>query len=197
MTRVLGLAGSPRRRGNTETLLDTFLEGAAAAGAEVEKVAVAELQIEPCVECDSCWQDGRCVTEDGYQELCEKLVAADVIAVASPVYFWSVPAQLKVVIDRSQCQWVRKQVLGASLPPTDEGRHRRRGVFLSVGGQPNQDFGCIIKTVSSFFELYEADNWGQVVHEKVDAKGEVEDLPGTLRAGFEMGQRAVTEEWRT
>jgi multimeric flavodoxin WrbA len=195
MTKVLGLAGSPRRGGNTETLLDTFLSGAAAAGAEVEKLAVSDLQVAAEIDPGSCWEDGHCTGEDDYRELCEKMVAADVIVVSAPLYFANVPAQLKLIVDRSQCQWVRKVVDRVKLPPTKTGHRRRRGVFLCVGGQREQNFGCAAETINSMFRVYEADLWAQLLHGKVDAMGEVETFPGTLRRAFELGQSAVTEAW--
>lgn len=195
MIKVLGLAGSPRRGGNTETLLDTFLEGAAAAGADVEKLAVSDLQVDAAVDPGSCWEEGRCLAEDDYRELCEKMIAADVIVVSAPLYFANVPAQLKLVVDRSQCQWVRKVVDRANLPDTEAGHKRRRGVFLCLGGQAEQSFDCAAETIGSMFRLYEAELWGQLYHGQVDERGEVEELPGTLRQVFELGQRAVTDRW--
>ncbi len=195
MIKVLGLAGSPRRGGNTETLLDTFLSGAAEAGAAVEKLAVCDLQVEAAVDPGSCWQEGRCVAEDDYRQLCEKMIAADVIVVSAPLYFSNVPAQLKLIVDRSQCQWVRKVVDKAKLPPTEAGHKRRRGVFLCVGGQTEQNFDCAAETIASMFRLYEADLWAQLFHSNVDERGEVEELPDTLGQAFELGRSAVSEPW--
>lgn len=195
MIRVLGLAGSPRRGGNTETLLDTFLSGAAAAGAEVEKLAISDLQVAPDIDPGSCWENGRCTGEDDYRKLCEKLIAADVIVVSAPLYFANVPAQLKLIVDRSQCQWVRKVVDKVQLPPSEAGHRKRRGVFLCVGGQREQNFGCAAETIGSMFRLYDTEMWAQLLHGEVDARGEVESLPGTLRRAFELGQSAVTEPW--
>ena len=90
--KTLGIAGSPRRGGNTEMLLDRFLAGAEGAGAAVEKVVAARLKIAGCVACDGCWEDGHCVVQDDFQAVYEKLVAADVIVLAAPLYFWSLPA---------------------------------------------------------------------------------------------------------
>jgi len=70
-------------------------------------------------------------------------------------------------------------------------------VFLCVGGQSEQSFGCAAETIGSMFRLYEADLWAQLHHGNVDARGEVEELPGTLRKAFELGRSAVTEPWQT
>ena len=193
--RVLGIAGSPRRQGNTETLLDRFLAGAESAGAQVEKIVVARLKIAGCIACDGCWDDGHCIVQDDFQPVYEKLVAADVIALATPMFFWSVPAQVKALIDRSQCQWARKFVLKAPLAATPAGHARRRGAFICVGGSPRPYFDGVIRTVKAFFAVHEADYWRALLHEHVDAKGEILKHPTALQEAFALGTRAVEEGW--
>ncbi|MGD1995761.1 MAG: flavodoxin family protein [Anaerolineae bacterium] len=193
MTRVLGIAGSPRRRGNTEILLDQFLAGAEAAGADVEKIVAAQLNIAGCIACDDCWDDGVCVVQDDFQAVYEKLLAADVIALAAPLFFWNLPAQVKALIDRSQCQWARKFVVKVPLPPTSSGRARRRGVFISVGGDRKPGFEGAVRTVKSFFSVQEADYWGELLYHNVDAKAEIEEHPTALRDAFETGRRVIEE----
>ena len=94
---VLGIAGSPRRRGNTEALLDQFIAGAKIGGARTEKVVAARLDIGVCVGCNKCFTTGRCAIEDDFQDLYDKLIAADVVVLAAPLYFWNVPAQTKAL----------------------------------------------------------------------------------------------------
>lgn len=192
--RVLGIAGSPRRRGNTETLLDRFLEGAESVGAAVERAVVVQLRVGGCLACDGCWQDGRCVVEDDFQVLYERLIAADVIAVAAPLYFWNLPAQMKAVIDRAQCQWARKYIVKAPLPPTPAGHRRRRGVFISVGGEADARFGCAVETVKGFFGLHNADYWGELLYGGIDARGEILNHATALQEAFDLGVRAATWE---
>jgi multimeric flavodoxin WrbA len=193
MTMVLGIAGSPRRKGNTEMLLDRFLAGAEAAGAEVEKIVAARLDIAGCIACDGCWDDGLCVVQDDFQSVYKQLVAADVIALAAPLYFWSLPAQVKPLIDRSQCQWARKFVVKKPLAPTSAGHARRRGVFICVGGDAEPDFSGAVQTVKGFFSVHEADYWGELFYVNVDAKGEILEHPTALQDAFELGRRAVWE----
>jgi multimeric flavodoxin WrbA len=191
--RVLGIAGSPRRKGNTETLLERFLAGAESAGAQVEKIVVARLKIAGCIACDGCWDDGHCVVQDDFQAVYDKLIAADVIALAAPLNFWSLPAQAKALVDRAQCQWARKFVLKAPLAATPAGHARRRGVFLCVGGSPRPYFDGVIRTVKAFFAVHEADYWGALLYEHVDAKGEILQHPTALQEAFDLGGRAVQE----
>jgi multimeric flavodoxin WrbA len=192
----LGIAGSPRRRGNTEALLDRFLAGAESAGARVEKLVAARLKIAGCYACESCFETGACAIHDDFQSVAKGLLAADVIALAAPLYFWNLPAQVKTVIDRSESQWGRKYVLDACLPPTPAGHHRRRGVFISTAGRPNADFSGTQKTVEEFFYVWEAEPWGELLLADVDAKGAIQDHPSGLQEAYELGSRAVREAWR-
>jgi len=194
--KTLGIAGSPRRGGNTETLLDRFLAGAESAGAAVEKVVAARLEVAGCIACDGCWEDGRCVIQDDWQEVYEKLVAADVIALAAPLYFWSLPARLKALIDRSQCQWARKFMVKKPLPPTSAGHTRRRGVFIGVGGEPEPDFRGAIRTVEGFFSVHEANYWGELLYGDLDARGDIMEHPTALQEAFNFGRRAAEEAWK-
>jgi multimeric flavodoxin WrbA len=195
MIRVVGIAGSPRRGGNTETLLDRFLAGARANEGDAHKIAIAELNVESRVADEDCWEDGHCVSRDDYQLVCEELVAADVIALAAPLYFWNVPFQVKAVIDRSQCMWARKVVVREPLPATLSGYARRRGVFICVGGQPAQYFEGAVRTVKSFFRVYDTDYWAELLHPGVDGKGEIRERPLALEEAYDLGVRAVREAW--
>lgn len=100
--KVVGLAGSPRVGGNSDLLLDQWLAGAKSSGADVEKVYLDRLSINPCRACSACRRPGApgCVVKDDMQSLYDKLVAADVWVLATPVYFWGPSAQLKLVVDR-------------------------------------------------------------------------------------------------
>lgn len=98
--KVLILSGSPRKGGNTETLCSKFTEGAKDAGHDVETVRVCEKDIHFCTGCDSCVKSGRCVYKDDMEEIREKMLDADVLVFSSPVYFYTISAQIKALIDR-------------------------------------------------------------------------------------------------
>ena len=103
--KVLILAGSPRKRGNSSLLCDEFLKGAAEAQHEVEKISVADRAINYCTGCYSCNRTGKCVQKDDMAEILGKMIAADVIVLASPVYFYTMCAQMKAVIDRTVARY--------------------------------------------------------------------------------------------
>ena len=103
--KVLVLSGSPRKGGNSDILCDEFMRGASDAGHQVEKVFIRDKKIGFCNACYACRESGVCVLKDGMQDVLDKMAWADVIVMASPVYFYSIDAQMKAVIDRSVARW--------------------------------------------------------------------------------------------
>lgn len=104
--KVLILTSSPRKRGNSSALCDRFLEGATEAGNDVEKVVLADLKINYCTACYSCQRKkGQCAQQDDMAPLLEKMVNADVLVLATPVYFYTMCAQMKTVIDRTVARY--------------------------------------------------------------------------------------------
>lgn len=101
MKNVLILSGSPRAKGNSNILCDAFMQGAVETGNQVEKVLVSKLKLAGCLGCNACKRNGgRCVQKDDMADIKEKMISADVIVLASPIYFYSMTSQLKTLIDR-------------------------------------------------------------------------------------------------
>jgi multimeric flavodoxin WrbA len=98
--RVLGIVGSPRKNGNTEILMNEILKATGEAGCDTEIFLMSEKQVAPCDACGSCFQVGSCVIQDDMQALYAMMQRADVIVFGSPVYFGSVSAQCKAIMDR-------------------------------------------------------------------------------------------------
>lgn len=106
MKKVLILSGSPRKGGNSDRLADEFARGAEQSGNEVEKIFVADKKIGYCKACYYCRDHGgECIIKDDMASVLQKMINADVIVFASPVYFYSVDAQLKALIDRTVARW--------------------------------------------------------------------------------------------
>jgi multimeric flavodoxin WrbA len=99
--KVLAISASPRKGGNSDILCDQFLKGAAESGNEIEKINLGDKNISPCVSCYVCQETKKCVKKDDMEEILEKLLEADVIVLATPVYFYSMNAQMKMMIDRT------------------------------------------------------------------------------------------------
>ena len=99
--KVLILSASPRKGGNSDTLCDQFMKGAQEAGNEVEKLFLREKTIHYCLGCGACFNSKQpCPQQDDAAEVIEKMIAADVIVMATPVYFYTLSAQMKTLIDR-------------------------------------------------------------------------------------------------
>ncbi len=106
MKNVLILSGSPRKCGNSDLLCDEFMRGAKEAGHKVEKINVADKKIAPCRACYACKGTGKCAIKDDMADILQAMIDADVLVLASPVYFYSIDAQLKALIDRTVARWL-------------------------------------------------------------------------------------------
>ena len=183
--RILGIMGSPRLGGNTDLLLDAALNGAQSQGAEVEKLVIDKLNISPCREHYGCLEDGHCVIRDDMDAVYPKLLAADVIVVASPMFFYGITAQLKALIDRCQALWARKHVLKQSWPGAG-----RKGAFIAVGATKGEKlFDGSIATVRYFFKTIGVEYAEELLIRGVDQKGDIQQHPSALKDAFELGQR--------
>ena len=185
--KVLGIGGSPRKGGNTDTLLDRFMAGAIAGGAETTRLSVCNLRIAGCVHCDACLEKGVCRVNDDMQMIYREMAAADRLVLASPLQFMSVSAQMKAMIDRCQSLWARKYVL--KVPPLGDTRPRK-GFFISVGGRrtvPNL-FDAELVTVKNLFHIIDVPYSGDILVKGVDARGDIQKFPEELEKAFQAGQ---------
>jgi len=188
--KVLGLFGSPRRGGNTEILLEEALKGAEKEGAEIERLYLSDLKITPCTECHGCDETGNCVILDDMQKIYPKLLEADVIILASPIFFYGVTAWAKILIDRSQALWAKKYLVND--PFMGKRGKRRKGFFISVGATKGQKvFEGAILTVKYFFNALNTDYRGELLYRGVDGKGEILKHPEALEQAREAGRKLV------
>ena len=187
---VLGIAASPRRNGNTDLLLREVLRGAADAGAAVEFLAIRDHRFAPCIECNRCQVTGACAVTDGMAEIYEKLVAADHLVFASPIFFTAVSAYAKALIDRCQCFWSLKYVL--RKPLFDPPRPHRRALFLSCCGFHRRTlFEGARQTMKALFDVLAFDFAGELAYESIDAKGAIRDHPTALADARQAGRDLV------
>lgn len=123
--KILGIVCSPRKRGNTEVLVKAALDSATQHGAETDLINICDYAIAPCDGCESCEKTGRCKIADDMQDIYTKLLESDGIIVGSPVYYWGVTAQAKVMIDRTfvfrKERRLRNKVAGAVVVARDTG----------------------------------------------------------------------------
>jgi len=183
---VLGLMGSPRRQGNTDLLLTAFLDGAQAQGAEVLKVDVAFKNIAPCQECRFCEQHGFCRQhDDDMREIYHLLRRADVVALATPIFFYGPSAQLKALIDRSQAFWARRYVMKL----TDPKANFRKGFLLAVGATKGKDlFIGTSLTAKYFFDAVAASYEGFLGFRQMEEPGAIASHATALGEAKEKGE---------
>ncbi len=178
MKKVLIISGSPRKGGNSDMLCDQFMKGAISAGHTVEKIRLAEKKIGFCLGCGACNQTHRCIQKDDMTELLDKMVMADVIVLATPVYFYTMNGQMKTFIDRC-------------VPRYTEISHKD---FYFIVAAADADKDMMRKTIDSFRGftadcLDDAREKGIIYGVGAWQKGEIADSSAMTEA-YDMG-RAV------
>ena len=175
MSRILILTGSPRRNGNTDRLAQSFAKGAEESN-QVEIVSVCDYKVNPCIGCNSCFsrEGNRCFQNDDMTAIYEKLSQADILIIASPVYFYGISSQLKAIIDRLH------------TPLRNSFNIKKLGLILVGAATLPELFDAIItqyRLVLNFFKLEDA---GSVLVRGAKEKGEVSEED--LKKAFELGK---------
>ena len=182
---VLGINGSPRVGGNTDILLDKALEGARSRGAKTEKIILNNLKFSPCQECSELLDDGPCIIEDDMRPLYKKIKEADAVILASPIFFGSLSAQTKMMIDRFQCVWRAKYIL-----KKDMFKKKRMGAFVSVEASAREDFFDNARSiVKNVFAAIDVDYKEELLCPGIDEKAGILKHPDALKKAFELGKR--------
>lgn len=192
--RVLALAGSPRRHGNSEQLLDWVLSAMIhEPGVSVQKIVLTEADINPCRGCNACEKLNRCVIRDGMDSLHDAIIEADAIILAAPIYCMSVCAQTKALIDRAQVFRSRKYVLKLPVVPPER-KGKRFGLFLSTAGQDwDYVFDAAIPVVKCFFHVIEVrdQDISRLMINHVDEKTAILNHPTAQRDADQMGREMI------
>ncbi len=180
--KVLILKGSPRKNGNSSVLADQAALGAKENGAEVESFRIDEMNIHPCDACDFCQEtNGVCVIQDDMQSLYPKIQQADVLVLASPIYWFTISAQLKLCIDR----WYAFQPIRHEVWPG-----KKIGIVLTYGDSDPYDSGAVnaIHTFQSMFRYLDVEIAGMVYGSASDV-GDVEKQPDLMQKAHQLGEK--------
>jgi multimeric flavodoxin WrbA len=164
--KVVAIYGSPRRKGNTATLLKEAVRGARESGAAVEEVVLRDLKISPCLEIYGCKQAGECAIKDDFQKIRDLILNARGLILASPIFFYSVSSHTKILMDRFQSLWVKKYWVD------------KDGSLLSV---------------KYFFDVLDMELWEALLYRKLDFQGDVLKFPEYLLESYEAGKAFVRE----
>ena len=187
--RVCGIVGSPKRKGNVDRLASRVLEGARSQGAETQMIYLNDLSIKPCQSCGVDPHPKFCLFDDGMKVVYEALQSCDAVVLGSPVYFDTVTAQTKLMIDRSNCLMPYVRQPDGTFDFERRIKKRKKGVFVVVSGA-DQELNTTLTTVKGFF------NWAnielsetiQYTHED-DQLGGVKDNKEIMDRAFETGVR--------
>lgn len=172
MKNILAVYGSPRRNGNTAVLLKKAVQGARDAGADVREYVLRDMKISPCLEIYGCKKTGRCVIQDDFQKLYDELQTCDGIMLASPIFFYTVSAHTKILMDRCQSLWVKRYWMDE--PPAVQSPRRMKGLFISVGATRGKKlFDGALLTVRYYFDAIDTELWRSLLYRGLDFEGDV------------------------
>lgn len=188
MTNIAAIYGSPRRRGNTAALLSEAVAGARGSGARVEEIVLRDCNISPCLEIYGCKQDGECVIKDDFQRVRDAMLAADGLMIATPIFFYTVSAHMKMLMDRCQSLWVKKYWIDGAA--TEKSGPQRRGLLISVGATRGKRlFEGTLLSMKYFFDVLDADLWDSLLYRGLDFEGDVHKFPEYLEQARDAGRR--------
>ena len=186
MHRITAIYGSPRREGNTATLLRRAVAGARAQGLDVTEIHLRDLKMSPCLEIYGCKRDGECAIHDDFQSVRDTILAADGIMLASPIFFYTVSAQVKILMDRFQSQWVKKHWIEGQ--PMGKSRDLRKGLFLSAGAtQGKKLFDGALLSVKYFFDVLDTTLWDYRCFRGLDYADDIHQHLDYQTEAFETG----------
>ena len=187
--KVLVVLGSPRKKGNSQALVEKVLEGVGESKQfETEFVYLHGLKdLNPCMGCGGCEKTGMCVIKDDMIELYEKIDSADLLFLVTPVYFYGPSAQLKIFIDRCQARWSRKYLLKERVRQSDN----RKGYLLATAATKGPKvFDACILVAKSYFDTVDIEYGGEFVVRSVDERGAFtsndEEIAKAIRFGRDI-----------
>ncbi|TAL26836.1 MAG: flavodoxin family protein [Nitrospirae bacterium] len=186
---IIAFLGSPRKDGNTELLMKEAIKGVEDSRFKVQVFNLCRMKISPCRNCGGCDETGVCITEDEMAQIYDVIRTADRIILASPIFFFGLSAQTKIMIDRCQAFWCEKYLLKKPIP---EGQYGRKGLLLLVGGR-EKDAGvqCSEATAKAFFRTISVPEHKTLSFTGVDAKGAILEHPTALKEAFASGKELV------
>jgi multimeric flavodoxin WrbA len=186
-TKIVAIYGSPRRRGNTATLLKKAIEGARDSGAAVEEIILRDLRISPCLEIYGCLEAGECAIKDDFQMVRDKILDARGLILASPVFFYTVSSHTKMLMDRFQSLWVKKYWV--DNPPREQQADNRKGLLISVGATKGKKlFDGMLLSVKYFFDVLDMELWKALLYRQLDFQDDVLKHPEYLEEAYNAGK---------
>lgn len=187
--KVVAFFGSPRIHGNSESLLNEALKPIKAAGHEIISFNLNLMNIKPCQNCGGCDKTGKCVINDDMSEIYKAIREGERFILASPIFFFALSAQTKIMLDRCQAFWSEKYLLKKVIP---EGQYGRKGLLLLVGGM-KRDIGikCSETSAKAFFRTISVPTHETLGYLGIDAKGDILEHPAALKDAYNAGKKLI------
>ncbi|MDA8402837.1 MAG: flavodoxin family protein [Desulfobacteraceae bacterium] len=187
MIDMVAIYGSPRRKGNTAALLMQAVEGARDAGAVVDEIVLRDYKISPCLEIYGCKKDGECAIHDDFQQIRDRILAARGLMIASPIFFYTVSAHVKILMDRFQYQWVKKYWIDGT--PFNTWTPSRKGFVISAGATRGRKlFDGMLLSMKYFFDVLDMEDWDSLLCRGLDFEGDAAKHPEYLDQARILGQ---------
>jgi multimeric flavodoxin WrbA len=191
---VLALFGSPRRKGNSDALMEAVLEPAEKTGKKIERVRISKLTLRPCQGCHWCEGRGECIQKDDMEEVVPKILEARWVVLSVPIYFYNAPGYTKILIDRCQVLWARKYTPPEGKGPVAISAPGRKGFAVAAGATRGKNlFKGLEWTVRYFFDAIDVTYEGVLGVRHLEAAGDAETHPDALSLAREAGERLFLE----
>jgi multimeric flavodoxin WrbA len=189
--RVCGIVGGPKKNGNVDLLVTQILKGSESRGAEAQKIYLNDLSIKPCQSCGVDPRPRFCVFDDDMRIVYEALESCDAVVLGSPVYFDSVSAQTKLMIDRCNCLMPYVKQPDGTYAFERRAKKRKTGIFVAAAGT-DQEFDTTMATVKGFFNWTNTELAEKLLYKHEDNQlGKVRTDKKTMQQALEIGIRLV------
>ncbi|MFN3505306.1 MAG: flavodoxin family protein [Caldimicrobium sp.] len=193
--KILAVHGSPRKGGNSEILLDAFIEGVKEVSGEVEKISLYALNFSPCIACGECEHLGECVLRDDMTDLYEKILTSDLLVIGTPIFFYSHPAKLQAFFERFQALWATKYILNKPHPY----QKSPKGILLALGATKGKKlFEGLVRTFKFVMDACWGKYVGGLFFRGIDKKGDILAHKDFLNMAKNLGKEVLLkeeEEW--
>ena len=190
---ITAIYGSPRKDGNTDIVMQSFLSGLRVAGGSAREIFLRDLNIQPCTACGGCAKTGCCVLQDDMDQIYPLFETSDVIVLAAPVFFYGFGAMTKAMVDRSQAFWVRKYQLKQEMNSA-RSNGAGRGIVLSVGGaKGKRNFEGLLLSARYFFDALDMSLVHQLTYGSIDEAGAIRRHPTACSEAEALGREVMSK----
>ncbi len=184
--RIVALYGSPRRNGNTASLLKQAVAGAREAGAQVDEIVLRDLKMSACLEIYTCKHSGECRLKDDFQRVRDQVLSAGGLMLASPIFYYTVTAHTKILMERFHSLWMKKHMSGRA--GEEAPAPRRKGLFISAGATRGKRlFEGTLLSIRYFFDTLDMTLWRSLLYRGLEWEGDVQNHPEYLQEAYQAG----------